>query len=59
MTKDTIIRKYDPSDLESCRSLWEELTEWHRRIYQTPTIGGQNPGEHFDKHLAKVGKNNL
>jgi len=39
--------------------LWRELTEWHRNIYQDPTIGGATPEDHFDKHLAKVGKDRL
>lgn len=53
------IRKYQPPDLPSCRTLWTELTQHHRDIYQIPTIGGPNPGTHFDKHLAKVGPDNL
>jgi len=54
-----VIRKYLPIDGESCRSLWRELTEWHRRIYQDPSIGGSHPEEFFDKHLAKVGADYL
>jgi ribosomal protein S18 acetylase RimI-like enzyme len=53
------IRKYQPSDLEQCRSLWRELTERHREIYEDPTIGGEHPENHFDKHLAEVEPNNL
>lgn len=53
------IRRYIPSDLEDCRGLWAELTDWHRRIYEDSTIGGSDPGKHFDRHLAKVGENNL
>ncbi len=56
---DTTIRKYQPTDLPSCRTLWTELTQWHRDIYQSPTIGGPDPGKHFDEHLAKVGPDNL
>jgi GNAT superfamily N-acetyltransferase len=58
MTSPTI-RKYQPTDLQSCRNLWAELTQHHRDIYQSPTIGGPNPGTHFDTHLAKVGSDNL
>ena len=54
-----VIRKYLPTDLESCRSLWRELTEWHRQIYQDPSIGGAYPEEYFDKHLADVGADRL
>lgn len=49
------IRGYDPSDLDACRRLWVELTEWHRELYATPTIGGDDPGVQFDEHLARVG----
>ena len=53
------IRKYQPRDLPSCRTLWTELTQHHRDIYQSPNIGGPDPGKHFDAHLAKVGPDNL
>jgi ribosomal protein S18 acetylase RimI-like enzyme len=48
----TSIRPYQPSDLETCRALWRELTQRHRDIYGDPTIGGTDPGPHFDRHLA-------
>ena len=54
-----MIRKYEPGDIERCRALWRELTEWHREIYQDPTIGGLHPEDYFDKHLAEVGPNQL
>ena len=50
-----IVRRYQPSDLERCRVLWAELTGHHRQIYDDPTIGGDDPGLHFDEHLARVG----
>ena len=53
------IRKYKPQDREHCRGLWRELTEWHREIYDDPTIGGENPEDYFDKHLVRVGADNL
>ena len=53
--KPTAIRLYKPEDLQSCRALWVELTEWHRYIYQSPGIGGLDPGCHFDEHLNRVG----
>jgi GNAT superfamily N-acetyltransferase len=49
-------RKYQPRDLEQCRALWKELTDWHREIYQDPTIGGLHPEEYFDKHLSEIGQ---
>lgn len=53
------IRKYQETDREHCRALWRELAEWHREIYQDPTIGGEHPEDYFDKHLAEVGSNQL
>ena len=53
------IRSYRDTDLNSCRQLWVQLTEWHRKIYDTPAIGGDDPGKHFDNHLAKVGQERL
>ena len=54
-----MVRGYETGDLEACRGLWEELTEWHRRIFDSPEIGGDDPGRAFDEHLAKVGAENL
>ena len=31
------------------------MNQRHREIYEDPTIGGENPGLEFDRHLAKVG----
>ena len=50
-----LIRKYQAEDILQCRSLWRELTEWHRHIYDSPKIGGPTPEDAFDAHLAKVG----
>ena len=54
-----IIRLYRPEDLESCRALWFELTDWHRLIYQSPGIGGSDPGRQFDEHLERVGHEHI
>jgi len=53
------IRGYEPRDLEACRELWVELTQWHRDIFDAPEIGGDDPGRAFDEHLAKVGQENV
>jgi GNAT superfamily N-acetyltransferase len=50
---------YAAEDLAACRALWEELTEWHRHIYESPEIGGPDPGRHFDEHLEQVGAENI
>jgi hypothetical protein len=49
------IRNYVSTDLESCRSLWAEMVERHREIYDDYSIGGENPGLEFDNHLSSVG----
>lgn len=54
-----MIRQYQEDDLESCRSLWVELTQRHRDIYEDQSIGGEEPGLHFDKHLSRVGTENI
>jgi GNAT superfamily N-acetyltransferase len=59
MSMHLVIRNYREDDREQCRSLWRDLTEWHREIYQDQTIGGEHPEDHFDKHLAKVGSERL
>lgn len=53
------IRSYRSEDHNSCRALWVELTQWHRKIYQSPGIGGSDPGQHFDEHLNRVGPENI
>ncbi len=47
-----LVRGYASSDYSACRSLWVELTEQHRRIYQDSSIGGDDPGSGFDSYLA-------
>ena len=49
------IRRYEPADRDQCRSLWADLTEWHRRLYGDDSIGGADPGSGFDAHVADVG----
>ena len=46
------MRDYADGDYGACRSLWAELTEYHRGIYGDPTIGGDDPGAGFDGYLA-------
>lgn len=53
------IRNYKEADREDCRSLWRQLVEWHREIYQDPKIGGEKPESYFDKHLSLVGSQRL
>ena len=53
------VRPFEPRDADACRQLWVELTEWHRRVFDSPEIGGDDPGSAFDEHLAKIGAENL
>ena len=53
------IRPYTSPDLDQCRKLWFELTQHHRNIYNDSSIGGDDPGLHFDEHLGRVGPENL
>ena len=53
------IRKFRASDCDSCRGLWAELAIRHREIYDDPTIGGSDPGAHFDSYLKKHGPKHI
>jgi GNAT superfamily N-acetyltransferase len=48
-----VVRDYADGDYDACRSLWAELTEYHRGIYGDPSIGGDDPGAGFDGYLAE------
>ena len=54
-----LIRSYTADDLDACRSLWIEVVQRHRDIYDDQTIGGDNPGSGFDKHLELVGSDRI
>jgi len=49
---EVLVRSYAARDYDAGRSLWAELTEYHRRIYGDPSIGGDDPGAGFDGYLA-------
>ena len=48
------IRKYQDGDFESCKLLWQELTQHHRNIYLDQSIGGDDPGIYFERYLQKT-----
>ena len=52
-TPEVTVRDYAEGDYGACRSLWAELTEYHRSIYGDPSIGGDDPGAGFDDYLAE------
>jgi len=47
------VRDYADRDYAAGRSLWAELTVYHRSIYGDPSIGGDDPGAGFDDYLAE------
>ncbi|HZT64790.1 MAG TPA: GNAT family N-acetyltransferase [Acidimicrobiales bacterium] len=49
---DVDVRDYRDGDYQACRHLWVELTEHHRRLFDDPTIGGEDPGAGLDRYLA-------
>jgi GNAT superfamily N-acetyltransferase len=53
------VRGFEPTDLDRCRSLWAEMTQRHRDIYEDPSIGGDDPGLEFDGHLSRVGPDRI
>ncbi len=54
-----LIRQYQHGDLNVCRELWADLTQHHRDLYRDPSIGGEAPGLHFDRHLERVGPQHI
>lgn len=50
---EVVVRDYAAGDYGAGRSLWAELTEYHRSIYGDPSIGGDDPGAGFDDYLAE------
>jgi GNAT superfamily N-acetyltransferase len=52
-TSEVIVRDYAEGDYSACRSLWAELTEYHRSIYGDSSIGGDDPGAGFDDYLGE------
>jgi GNAT superfamily N-acetyltransferase len=52
-TPEVNVRDYAEGDYSACRSLWAELTEYHRGIYGDSSIGGDDPGAGFDDYLAE------
>jgi GNAT superfamily N-acetyltransferase len=49
----SIVRDYADADYGACRSLWAELTVYHRSLFGDPSIGGDDPGTGFDDYLAE------
>jgi GNAT superfamily N-acetyltransferase len=55
-----VIRAYEDRDRESCRSLWRDLTQWHRDLYGDQSIWrDQDPGDFFDEHLERIGADRI
>jgi GNAT superfamily N-acetyltransferase len=45
------IRDYQDPDFNVCRSLWEELAQHHAKIYEDPSIVGDDPGRGFEPFM--------
>jgi N-acetylglutamate synthase-like GNAT family acetyltransferase len=45
------IRDYQDPDFNVCRSLWEELAQHHAKIYEDPSIAGDDPGRGFEPFM--------
>jgi hypothetical protein len=52
-TSGLIVCGYAEADYGACRSLWAELTEYHRGIYGDPSIGGDDAGTGLDEYLTR------
>ena len=53
---DVLVRGYRADDRDACATLWRELTQTHRDLYDDQSIGAErDPGEYFDEHLEHVG----
>lgn len=48
------MRPYRPADHRACRALWAELTEYHRDLYDDPTLGGADPGAGFEEYMTRL-----
>jgi GNAT superfamily N-acetyltransferase len=48
-----VVREYEERDRGACRGLWAQLTQWHRDLYDDQTIGGDDPGQGFDRYLEE------
>lgn len=54
------VRLYEHTDREACRTLWRELTQTHRDLYDDQSIGGEHdPGDFFDEHLETAGADSV
>jgi len=48
------IREYHQSDYDACRCLQGELAIHHAKIYEDPSISGDDPGRGFDEYLTRI-----
>lgn len=54
-----VIRPYKPSDLPACRELYLQLVQWHRDLYNDPTIGEPDPYSGLMNQLRDSGEESL
>ena len=48
------IRSYRPMDHVACRDLWTQFVEAHRRLFDDPSLGGDDPGAEFEDYLTRL-----
>jgi GNAT superfamily N-acetyltransferase len=48
------IRPYRPTDHNACRSLWAELIEVQRDLYEDSDLGGPDPSAGFEEYLTRL-----
>jgi len=46
-----MIREYQDTDYQVCRSLYGELAQHHSVIYEDADIAGEDPGRGFDEYI--------
>ncbi len=49
-----VIRDYRDCDSDACRSLWGELAQHHAKIYDDPSIAGDDPGRGFEPYMGNT-----
>ena len=48
------VREYRDSDYAACRSLWEEMAEYHADMYEDTSIVRDETGNGFDEYMGRV-----
>lgn len=49
-----VVRDYRDPDSDACRSLWGELAQHYAKIYEDPSIAGDDPGRGFEPYMSNA-----